>query len=88
MQISDTKPGDIISVTLHGSEKRIAWIVSKPTDTGAVAMPLQDVEITLDLTDQPKLIILHEETAMEIVTLGFTPPPSTFIPEQLPEYLL
>jgi len=88
MQISDTKSGDIIAVTLHGSEKRIAWIVSKPTDTSAVAMPLQDIEITLDLTDQPKLIQLYGEYTMEIVHLGFSPPPSTFIPEQLPEYLL
>ena len=88
MQIKDIKPGDIIAVTLHGSEKRIAWIVGKPADTRAVAMPLQDVEITLDLTDLPKLIQLSKDNATEIVHLGFTPPPSTFIPEQLPEYLL
>lgn len=88
MQLTDINVGDIIAVTLHGSEKRIAWIVAKPVDTRLIAMPLQDVEITLDLTDQPKLLNLTDSNASEITHLGFTPPPSTFIPEQLPEYLL
>jgi hypothetical protein len=48
MQLTDINVGDIIAVTLHGSEKRIAWIVAKPVDTRLIAMPLQDVEITLD----------------------------------------
>lgn len=88
MQLTDIKPGDIIAVTLHGSEKRIAWIVAKPKDTHMVAMPLQDVEITLDLTDQPKLLHFSQDNATDIVHLAFVLPPSSFIPNYLPEYLL
>ena len=88
MKITDIKAGDIIAATLHGSEKRIAWIVAKSGDTHMVAMPLQDVEITLDLTDQPKLLHFHKDNISDIVHLAFVPPPSTFIPEYLPEYLL
>ena len=88
MKIKNTKPGDIIAVTLHGSNKRVVWIVAKPTENTAIIMPLQDVEITLDLTDQPKLLSMTDDSASDITILEYTIPPSELIPTLLPEYLI